>query len=246
MYSPSITTRFLLLFFVASGSAGQILESQVAGEHIVIEDFEEYAEGDAPSRWKRPQIRERRVLVLPEKMERDDDYVEVVTDSSGKVGRVYVNDNTEQIARMNDDTLDWRLSDYPVLSWRWKVLQLPEGAREDRKKLNDSGAALYVTFPRKDWLGRPHTIKYVYSTTLPIGKRVRYGALWVVVVSEKDGNTGAWEHVEVNVQEDYKSIFGKPPPDKPLYIMIWSDSDNTGSKAEYLIDDIEAAMRVRR
>ena len=115
---------------------------------------------------------------------------------------------------------------------------LPEGAREDDRKRDDTGAALYVVFGT-DWLGRPKAVKYTYSSSLPVGTVVEKGPLKVLVVaSAPETGTGVWVSHERNVAEDYRLLFGDDPPDRPNMLMIWSDSDSTDSVADADYDDI--------
>lgn len=203
-----------------------------------MEDFEQYEVGAVPRKWKRPHKESRSFLVLPDTVLLDDDFAVVTPDGRSNVVRIYSRDNTEQIALINGEHFDWRLDQYPLLSWRWKAITLPQKAREDKRSLNDSGGALYVTFDSFDWLGRPRTIKYVFSSSLPNGTSITYGALKVLVVSSPSDSLNKWITVQRNVAEDYQKLFGRKPPDKPGYIMLWGDSDNTNAVSDVLFDDL--------
>ena len=96
------------------------------------------------------------------------------------------------------------------------------------------GGAVYITFGT-DRLGRPKSIKYTYSSSLPPGSVLRQGSLRVVVVSR--GETNRWETIVRDVAADYRSLFGEDPPD-PKSITLWSDSDDTNSEAEVDVDDL--------
>lgn len=215
-----------------------VTTAQTAQNTIVLEDFEAYEPGGAPTVWKRPHKKSKSFLELPDAFEIDDDFVEVVLENGNKVGRIFSSDNTEQIALLNGDTFRWNIDQHPVLAWRWKASQLPTGAREDASDHNDSGGALYVTFDSKDWLGRPRTIKYSYSSTLPVGSKASYGALRVLVVSSGTDGLGSWIDIKRNVAEDYNDLFGRSAPKEPGYIMLWGDSDNTKSTSDVFFDDI--------
>ena len=226
--------HLILLFSMYSNLAAQ---SSIS-DQVTLEDFEAYEHEMAPTRWKRPHKRSRSLLDLPDRLERDQDYVEVFEEGGNKVLRVYTKDDSEQIVLVNGASYNWDLTAHPVLSWRWKAKRLPAGAREDSSSRNDSGAALYVTFDSKDWLGRPRTIKYVYSTILPEGQKESYGSLKILVVSSGLNKINQWTTIERNVRADYEVLFGREAPARPAYIMIWSDSDNTGDTSEVFFDDI--------
>jgi hypothetical protein len=127
------------------------------------------------------------------------------------------------------------VTQFPFLAWKWRVWQLPLKAREDQKKINDSGAGVYVIF--KGNFGFNKTIKYVWSTTLPAGTAITspYRADSKVVVLESGaGREGEWLVEKVNVQNDYARLFGSVPPLVEA-IGILTDSDDTRSiaKADY-------------
>lgn len=134
----------------------------------------------------------------------------------------------------------WDLDASPTLSWRWRARALPPGAREDRRDLNDVGAAVYVTFGR-DLIGRPKQIKYTYSSTLPVGTSLRQGALRVLVVSSGAQPTGRWVSVTRDVRADYATLFGGVARD-PVGITVWSDTDDTRSTADVDLDDLTIGL----
>ena len=147
-------------------------------------------------------------------------------------------------SQRNGKEFDWSINELPRLKWRWRAHHLPEGASE--KGENDTGAALYVTFG-SDWLGRPKSIKYTYSSSLPVGTVVSFGPLKVIVVdSKREPGLGEWKTIQRNVVDDYHQVFGGDPPDRPLSITFWSDSDTTGDYAKVDFDDIQLLPPYRR
>ncbi len=201
---------------------------------IVLEDFEEDNPGEPPARWRFFSSRERAFLPLGPFMNPKEKFT-VVAEGGNKFVRAYTEGEAQRISLPSTD-FDWRLSEYPMLRWDWRARRLPEGARED--KVNDSGGAIYVSFSKRDWLGRPLSIKYVYSTSLPEGTVVSTGNVKVLVASSGLDGTGRWVTVTRNVPEDYRRLFGGDPPDEPFTITLWSDSDNTRSTAEVDFDNI--------
>ena len=204
----------------------------------VVEDFEGYALGAIPNRWRMPDQRKRRMVPIPPDHATPTDYVEVFPDSSGQVLRVYTHSESVQIGIPHTEGLQWDLTLYPRLSWRWKADQLPEGASEERRSANDTGAAVYVAFDCNDLLRRPCTLKYTYSSSLEVGTEVRYGRLWAIVASSALEPMHTWRTVIRDVAADYQRLFGADPPGNPIYIMIWGDSDNTGGVSDAYFDDL--------
>ncbi len=213
-----------------------------AAQSIVIEDF---SYNDAvPARWRILDPGNRSALPLPDTVQRDDDYVEVVTMDGEKVLRVYTRDETVQVGRVvGEDGFDWDTRSHPVLSWRWRADRLPEGAQETISTLNDTGGAFYVSFDCGDWLRRLCIIKYTYSSTLPVGTTASYGKLRVLVVSSAQDGMEKWVTIERNVREDYKALFGREAPARPLFIMVWGDTDNTHGVSDVYFDAIAIAAQ---
>jgi len=205
----------------------------------IIDDFESYAVGDLPTNWKYDQ-RSGLIPLTPDLMHPDEQFY-VTDDNGNRVLRVYTHGEAVHIMMGNEsDGFDWDLRELPRLSWDWRALSLPKGAREDEERLNDSGVGLYVIFEISGFIiKRPKTIKYVYSSTLPVGTVVSYGKLKVLVVSSGADGIGRWQHIERNVREDYRRVFGDEPTRRPLSIRLWSDSDNTGEEAEADFDNIQ-------
>lgn len=208
-----------------------------ASAQVVVDDFEAYAEGGLPTIWK--YQKGGRLHDLSERWMRPKERFTVVAEPAcGQMLRAYSEGESVHLALVNGDgALEWDVTEHPVLSWEWRANRLPEGAREDRDQLNDSAGAVYVVFSLDGFLvKRPKSIKYVYSSTLPVGTEVSYGKLKVVVVSS--GDTGEWKTVRRDVVEDYRRLFGGEPPRRPLSLRLWSDSDNTNQPAEVDFDNI--------
>lgn len=203
---------------------------------ILVDDFESYEEGSVPDTWRFFTRRDRAFLPPGEFMSSNERFF-VVREDGNSFLRGYTNSESQRISLGNGHgRLDWNLSTHPTLSWRWRANKLPTGARED--KVNDTGAAVYVTFDKKDWLGRPYSIKYTYSSTLPRGTDVDTGPVKVIVVSSARDGIGRWVTVERNVAADYRRVFGSEPPARPFSITLWSDSDDTRDEGEADFDNI--------
>jgi hypothetical protein len=201
---------------------------------IVIEDFRSERPNGVPGRWlvldgrrltpasSREWTDRRRFMVV---REGDRQFVRAIT--HGTAARI--------ILPMQEDGRSWDLASHPRLSWEWRATRLPANAREDR--VNDTGGAVYVTFDI-DWLGRPRSIKYTYSSTLSVGTVVSFGRLRVIVVSSGADGIGEWVTVERDIRADFRQVFRSEPPMEPLSIALWSDSDDTQDRAQVDFDNI--------
>lgn len=129
--------------------------------------------------------------------------------------------------------------EWPYLSWRWKVTQLPEKGDVRSKETDDYGARVYVVFPRfLKW--KTKTINYIWARTFPKGEStpnvwLPQNAVMIAVQSGAD-SLGRWIAEKRNVYEDYGRIFSEEPPEVGA-IAVMSDADNTGGKAEAFYDD---------
>lgn len=129
---------------------------------------------------------------------------------------------------------------WPYLSWRWKVIRLPEKGDARFKATDDYGGRVYVVFPHfLKW--KTKTISYIWARKLPKGEHIPnpwlpQNAVMLAVQSGTD-SLGMWITEKQNVFEDFKRIFGSDPPQAGA-IAIMSDSDNTGGVAEAFYDDI--------
>lgn len=206
---------------------------------LVLDDFESDVPGDLPKKWRYLSSKEKSFMPLAPYMGPKEKFY-VLSEGGNNFLRAFTQGEAQRISLPNSE-VDWSLEDYPILSWEWRARHLPVGARED--KVNDSGGAVYVSFEKKDWLGRPFSIKYVYSTNLPAGTVVSTGNVKVLVVSSGRDGTGKWVRVMRDVTEDYRKVFGSAPPDEPFTITLWSDSDNTKTVAEVDFDNLALMKR---
>lgn len=215
-------------------AAGGSALSSAPPDSVVLEDFETDVVGKLPGKWRFYSSKNRRFQPAGPQMAPAERFF-VAAEHGNKFLRVYTEGEAQRLS-LPDTAFNWKLSEYPRLRWSWRAHQLPAGAREDRA--NDSGGAVYVSFSKTDWLGRPLSIKYAYSTSLPTGTVVSTGNVKIIVASSGADGTGRWVGVERDVVRDYRDVFGGDPPEEPFTITLWSDSDNTGSVAEVDFDDL--------
>ena len=230
----TLDSTIILVFSIMS----MIFAAQASGQSntFILEDFEDAREGEVPDNWGYAS-RDGSLEPMGRHMDQDQRFYIVEEnnetflrgETNGRRVRMSMSTNGE-----NGNTA-WSLNEYPILSWRWRAQELPPGAREDESDLNDTGAAVYVTF-ETNWLGLPRSIKYTYSSTLPVGTVVSFRGLRVVVVSSgRGGYENEWISVKRDVVADYREYFGRSAPEMPIGISVWTDSTETGtsSKADF-------------
>lgn len=154
-------------------------------------------------------------------------------------GNFYLKAVTDSTASGLYKKIKYDPKEFPFLSWRWKVLHLPEQGDVHSKETDDYGARVYVVFPRfLKW--KTKTINYIWANKLPKNESIPNSwlpknAIMIAAQSGRD-SLDVWIHEKRNVFEDYRRLFGEDPP-KVGAIAVMSDSDNTGGYAEAYYDD---------
>ena len=232
----------LLLAALSLGLAGLPLQAQrplqAASGEILVDDFEDYEHEGLPTQWKFLDANKDVVFVKDEHMRPNERFF-VVEEDGNKFVRAYANGEAVRVIMpTQEEGLRWNLDTHPRLRWQWRAVALPEGADETKSKLNDTGAAVYVVFSVN--MFGPKTIKYTYSSTQPVGtvKSYNWGRMKVMVVASGVDGFGQWMNIERDIVADYRTVFKKDPPNEPLTIMLWSDSDDTEQVAEVDFDNI--------
>jgi hypothetical protein len=132
------------------------------------------------------------------------------------------------------------IANYPVMSWKWKAVQLPDSGKETEKRKNDSSCGVYVLLKTGLFF---KALKYVWSTTLPVGTALesRHNSnVKIIVLESGKERLGQWVSERVNVRDDINRFFGDKW-NEIHGIGIMTDSDNTHSSAEAWYADIRLA-----
>lgn len=222
---PYLRSGLLLLPILWLGGPGpQSADPDV----LVLEDFESSPVGELPEgwQWKESDDDERKPYRVVE--EDDNRYLEA-------------RDEGESVILAKD--VEWSLEEYPYLSFRLRVHAIPEGGDERYDEKVDSAAGLYVVYERVLFGKIPRSVKFVWSSTLPVGAATRRqgpGRPWQVVVESGAENLGEWRTYVIDLREAFRSTFGGDPPDEPLGIALLSDANSTNSRAYADYDDIVA------
>jgi hypothetical protein len=137
--------------------------------------------------------------------------------------------------------IGFRLRDYPILTWKWNVLQFPDisAARTEEEK-DDYAARIYVILPFLNF-STSKFLEYVWAEDIPVGTIIDSpSGNNVKIVVARSGKAGGreWVAESRNVYEDYIKAFGKKPNMKVRAIAIMCDADSTETSAESLFDDI--------
>jgi len=198
--------------------------SAAAQSNSIVDDFEQDDDGAYPSNWVYVTSGGD-VYDVSREMDDDDEWARVQKEDGRSFLRTYAEGTALRITARNGEEFDWSLNEQPWLEWTWRINDYPEGANETKSNANDTAAAIYVTFGT-DWLGRPKSIKYTFSSTLRVGTTDQQGPLRLMVIdSPNNRGLGDWKTLRRNIPADYRQLFGEDPPNDPISITIWSDSD---------------------
>ncbi len=216
----------------------------------VLDDFSRHTVGrfpSAPWQWRRDRDTGDAEKARKDEVAEVFDYV-IREENGNKYLHVRDEHKPGHSVSVFIDTEDsgWVLAEYPVLSWRWRVNEIPPGADERFTETNDTPASISVVYGTK-FPFTPITIKWAWSSTLPVGAvayRPGRGRAHTIVLGSGNARLGEWITIERNIFDDYVSIHGKLPPDKPRGIVISSDANRTpGGAADADYDDIKILSR---
>ncbi len=124
----------------------------------------------------------------------------------------------------------------PLLSWNWKVAQLPSGGDFRHASTDDQAAQVLVAFSDR------RVVSYIWDTSAPkgVGENASFIPLvhvFAIVCESGAANLNRWMAEEHNVAVDYQRAFGKPAPRiKGLRLQI--NSQHTGTVAESYFGDV--------
>jgi len=227
----------LLLFPLSAFSQNSKRKDFVSKDGTVyLEDFESDAVGELPENWfnRNGKAKPR----YYKKKDKKNYHYKIVEENDNRFLR-FEGDEAKHLNLPIGKSKIINIKETPVLSWRWRAVKIPAGANENRKKKNDVVLSVYVVFKVTGLFKLPQSIRYTWSSTLEPGKVLtKFGGRQKIVVLESgEQNLGIWQSIRRNIYEDYKKLFGKRPPTKPLAILLLSDGDSTDQQVSGDYDD---------
>ncbi|HET7766771.1 MAG TPA: DUF3047 domain-containing protein [Burkholderiales bacterium] len=151
--------------------------------------------------------------------------------------------------------LDLDLRDWPILSWRWKVMDLApsESSPDDSPvrvlvnfagdlgKLPFSDRVFYDQFRFFSGQRLPYAgVMYVWGSKTPKGGEVRNkytSRIKMIAVESGRAKLGQWLPESRNVEEDYRRLFGEEPG-KVVSVGIMTEADGSDRPLEAYYGDI--------
>lgn len=233
------TTLSILFAITVHVSAQPKHVDSLSNGDLVIENFENGRIGDLPRRWYNLAADGHPYTYTGEERKA---YQYQILEENGNKYLEYSGTSARHLNFPTKDVKEIDIYKTPILSWRWRVFDLPKGANEKDDNLNDTAASIYVVFDFGHVLFKrvPKSIKYTWSTSLKVGTEVSklFGNQKIVVVESGPQKEGQWITFQRNIVEDYKRLFGDDPPSRPLAILILSDGDSTHDYVRADYDDI--------
>ena len=207
--------------------------AQVASDYISLENFADTPVGDLPRGWRWRS--------------KDDDKPKlyVVQETNGR-HFLAAQDTGHSVVLFKRIELNPHQN--PILTWCWRVDNLPVGGDERYTETNDSAAAVHIIASKTFFLGIPRQIKYVWSTTLEpgtVGRRKGIGRPWFVVLESGPERIGQWVLEQVDIERDYLRTFTRELPDdeRTMAIGVLTDANQTRSFARAAYADFRAWPR---
>lgn len=195
-------------------------------DELILDDFESSPVGRFPVGWD-----QREDELPPPYRVREED------------GNRYLEATDEGESVIIGMETPWNMEEYPYISFRIRVNEIPEGANERDDERVDSAAGVYVTVKKVAFGRIPESVKYVWSSTLPVGsatQRAGIGRPWQVVIGSGREGLGEWRTYVFDMRDAYRKTFGGNPGSKPAGIGVLSDANSMGGRAYADYDDFKA------
>lgn len=189
-------------------------------DHVIIADFSSGVDNaGVPAGWQ-----------LKEKSGKAD--IAVVKDEGIAALRLRSRDSSFSLQK----EVHIELKQYPVLTWKWKAVTLPNGGDFRKSSTDDQAAQLFLAF------SKTRAIVYIWDTSVPQGTMGDaaapfFMAIKAVVVRSGKTDAGKWITETRNVYDDYKKLFHEEPG-AIAGMRIQINSQHTGTSAESYFGDV--------
>lgn len=249
---PIHLTFFGLLFVgsIVPRVQAQTVEQQssipliATSQGVLLENFESDEPGTLPAAWLN---RDGDGIPATYSGKDRQEYQYQIIEEEGNRFLRYMGSNAKHLnfPLRNRPNLD--LTETPILRWRWRAHELPNGGNERDDKFNDTAASVYIVYEMGKVLIQrvPKAVRFTWSSTVRVGESFDklYGNQWIFVRESGRDSLGQWVTEEVDLEALYKTLFGDKVPKKPLALLILSDANSTQTSAAADYDDFELIRR---
>jgi len=134
--------------------------------------------------------------------------------------------------------------EYPIISWKWKVTQLPENGDFRVSERDDQAAQLFVMF------GKSKAIVYLWDSNAPEKMVSKISSppfvdLRVMVLRSGSREKGIWVVEERDLRQDYHLVFGAGRIPQIRGIRIQINSQHTQASAESYFSDLHLDREIK-
>src|SRR5579864_8455035 len=132
--------------------------------------------------------------------------------------------------------VDVDIAQYPLLTWSWKVSELPAGGDFRKASADDQAAQVLVAFADR------RILSYIWDSSAPKGSwqsasNVPLIHIFALVCHSGQEEMNQWVAETHNVAQDYQKAFDHVPA-RVRGIRLQVNSQHTGSSAESYFGDI--------
>jgi hypothetical protein len=173
---------------------------------------------------------------LPEgwqlKVNRGTPDITLIGESSGRVLRFKSRKSSFALER----GVDVDVNQFPLLTWTWKVSELPAGGDFRRASSDDQAAQVLVAFADR------RILTYIWDSSAPKGASQSASSIplvhiFAVVCRSGREELNQWLPEAHDLAQDYRRAFDRPPA-RVKGIRLQINSQHTGSSAESYFGDI--------
>jgi hypothetical protein len=158
--------------------------------------------------------------------------ITVIGESTGRVLRFKSLKSSFALER----GVDVDVAQFPLLSWTWKVSELPAGGDFRRAATDDQAAQVLVAFADR------RILTYIWDSSAPKGAGQNASSIplvhiFALVCRSGPGELNQWLPETRNLDQDYRRAFARPPS-RVKGIRLQINSQHTGTSAESFFGDI--------
>jgi hypothetical protein len=133
--------------------------------------------------------------------------------------------------------VDVDTSQFPYLTWNWKVTDLPRGGDLRSNSTDDQAAQLIVAFSDR------HILDYIWDSTAPkdtvqSASPVPFVHVFAFVCRSGPADLNRWISETRNISDDFQRVFGHRPTQHVKGIRLQINSQHTGTSAESYFGDV--------
>jgi hypothetical protein len=168
-------TGFLLIQMIAGSSSAQTIKEHSSVPlaettvGLLLENFESDEPGTLPDAWLN---RDGDGIPATYSGKDRQEYQYEIIEEEGNQFLRFMGSNAKHLnfPLKNRPNLD--LTETPILRWRWRAHELPNGANERDDKLNDTAASVYIVYEMGKVLIQrvPKSVRFTWSSTVRVGE----------------------------------------------------------------------------